>query len=124
MYRPGARTAARYVEVEYLLPFSPPAACRVAASSFKGPMESEGQPASSDGPAPVPPMLKWAQRRDRLFITLDVQDVTGAVVSLSEDALVFSGQGCDGRWHEMNLSFYKPVDPKHPVGAALDRGVA
>ena len=88
------------------------------------PLESEGQPVRSDARAPVPPMLKWAQRRDRLFITLDVQDVTGAVVSLSEDALVFSGQGCDGRRHKVNLKFYKPVDPKHPVGAALDRGVA
>ena len=72
---------------------------------------------------PVPPMLKWAQRRDRLFITLDVQDATGAVVSLSEDALVFSGHGADSRLYKLDLKFYRPVDPKHPVGAALDPGV-
>jgi hypothetical protein len=65
-------------------------------------------------------MLKWAQRRDRLFITLDVQDATGVAVSLSEDALVFSGQGADSRRYKLDLKLYKPVDPKHQVGAALD----
>lgn len=60
-------------------------------------------------------MLKWAQRRDRLFITLDVQDVTGEEVSLSEDALVFSGHSSGGRRYAMLLKFYKPVDPKNQV---------
>ena len=78
----------------------------------------------SVAPMEAAPMLKWAQRRDRLFITVDVQDVTGEVVSLSQDALVFSGQGSDSRQYKLDLKFYKPVDAKHKVGAALDLVVA
>lgn len=60
-------------------------------------------------------MLKWAQRRDKLFITLDAQDITGEVVSLSPEALRFSGDGGSGKRYELLLNFYKPVDPQHPV---------
>ena len=76
--------------------------------------------AGSVPPMEAAPMLKWAQRRDRLFITLDVQDVTGEVVSLREDALVFFGQGSASRQYKLVLKFYKPVNAKHKVGAALD----
>ena len=60
-------------------------------------------------------MLKWAQRRDRLFITLDAQDIAGEVVSLSPGALRFTGDGGGGKRYELQLSFYHPVDPQHPV---------
>jgi hypothetical protein len=63
-------------------------------------------------------MLKWAQRRDRLFITLDVQDVAGEVVSLSAEELVFTGEGGGSRQYALDLRFYKPVDPHHQVRAS------
>ena len=37
------------------------------------------------------PILKWAQRKDRLFVTVDVQDIKDESVTLTEDKLVFTG---------------------------------
>jgi hypothetical protein len=38
------------------------------------------------------PIVKWAQRKDRLFLTIDVQDIEGEEVTLTADKLVFNGK--------------------------------
>lgn len=35
------------------------------------------------------PPVKWAQRKDSLYVTIQLPDVADAVVSLTEDSIVF-----------------------------------
>lgn len=38
------------------------------------------------------PTVTWAQRSDKLYVTIDVQDVKEQTVDLQETKLVFSGK--------------------------------
>jgi hypothetical protein len=38
------------------------------------------------------PKVKWAQRKDKLFITIDVQDIQDEVMTLTADKLLMTGK--------------------------------
>mmetsp|Transcript_22177 Transcript_22177/g.70842 ORF Transcript_22177/g.70842 Transcript_22177/m.70842 type:complete len:204 (+) Transcript_22177:205-816(+) len=54
------------------------------------------------------PPVKWAQRKDTLFVTIDVPDVVkdSAVVDLKDDSLTFKGKSHDNEY-ELELEFWK-----------------
>jgi hypothetical protein len=37
------------------------------------------------------PTIKWAQRKDKIFITLGIRDITNEKVTLKDNALQFYG---------------------------------
>ena len=54
--------------------------------------------------------IKWAQRKDRVFLTLGVQDVTGETISLTDSKLVFSGTSGSGVSYSTDIEFFEEID--------------
>merc|ERR1712065_42703 len=54
--------------------------------------------------------IKWAQRKDRVFVTLGVQDVTGETISLTETKLSFSGTDGSGVGYATDIEFFEEID--------------
>lgn len=79
------------------------------------------------------PNVKWAQRKDKLFLTIDIQDCKSPDVKLSNDAdnkhghLLFrgKGEGADPEAHEygLDLEFFAAIDAEGSKVATSDRGV-
>lgn len=69
--------------------------------------------------------VKWAQRKDSLYVTIDLPDVKHEKVSLQEDCLTFEGTSND-QDYKVDLHFFKPVDTsaKESKWAINDRNVA
>eukprot|EP01043_Picozoa_sp_COSAG02_P019162 COSAG02_NODE_915_length_15986_cov_16.498584_6_plen_73_part_00 len=38
------------------------------------------------------PTVKWAQRKDRLFLTVDIQDIADEKVALTADKVIITGK--------------------------------
>ena len=44
------------------------------------------------------PKVSWAQRKDRLFVTVDIQDIEGERVELKAEGVKISGMVRASRW--------------------------
>lgn len=73
-----------------------------------------------------PPLVLWAQRADKLFLTIELEDCKNPTIILEKDKLYFKGksdsiqQDADHSEHEVTIDFYKPIndkDSKHVVRA-------
>lgn len=73
-----------------------------------------------------PPVVLWAQRADKLFLTIELEDCKEPEIKLEKDKLYFSGksdsiqQNADHCQHEVTIEFYKPInvdDSKYSVRA-------
>lgn len=72
---------------------------------------------------PLLPTVKWAQRKDKLYLTIDVQDCKAPKIDLSNDEsgehgkLVFRGEGAGASHsHEkdlyaLDLTLCNAIDP-------------
>ena len=62
----------------------------------------------------IVPSVKWAQRKDLIYLTIDVEDIDPKVeVKLDNSTLYFHGKaGHDKKTYEVRLEFYEEVDPK------------
>ena len=60
------------------------------------------------------PNVAWAERSDRIFITIEVSDCPDAKVDIAEDGhLSFKGTGgTDKATYECQLQLFKPVNSK------------
>lgn len=50
--------------------------------------------------------VKWAQRKDSVYLTITLSDVKDHNVELTNDKLVFSGQS-NGKPYSLNLEFVR-----------------
>eukprot|EP01122_Echinamoeba_exundans_P011813 TRINITY_DN4825_c0_g1_i1.p1 TRINITY_DN4825_c0_g1~~TRINITY_DN4825_c0_g1_i1.p1 ORF type:complete len:159 (-),score=59.62 TRINITY_DN4825_c0_g1_i1:145-621(-) len=50
----------------------------------------------------------WAQRKDKLFVKIDLPEVKNEKVELTEEKLTFSGSS-NGKDYRVELEFYAPV---------------
>jgi hypothetical protein len=66
--------------------------------------------------------VKWAQRKDSLYVTIDLPDVTGEDIKLTATKLVFSGKS-KGADYAMDLEFLNEVDPETSTWKVLQRSV-
>ena len=57
--------------------------------------------------------VKYAQRKDSLFLTIDLKDVTEEKIELTADKLTFTGKAMGGDTYSCELEFIKEVDPDH-----------
>lgn len=73
-----------------------------------------------------PPLVLWAQRADKLFLTVEIEDCKAPQIDLTADKLHFKGKSdsisrdADRAEREVTIEFYKPVkvdESKHSVGA-------
>lgn len=70
------------------------------------------------------PAVIWAQRNDRLYVTINVEDCKNAVVNFNEKGLSFSGKGgAEHLDYELVLEFYKKINPKESKFAVLSRHI-
>jgi hypothetical protein len=58
--------------------------------------------------------VTWAQRKDSLYLTINVADVQDAKIELTEDKLVFHGTS-NKKEYAAELEFFAPVDPSDAV---------
>ncbi|KAG7384487.1 Prostaglandin E synthase 3 (Cytosolic) [Phytophthora pseudosyringae] len=68
--------------------------------------------------------VKWAQRKEALYVTVDLPDVKDEKVSLSSNNLTFKGTS-NGQQYEVKLDFFKEVDveSKDSIWAKTDRNL-
>ena len=63
------------------------------------------------------PTVLWAQRSDRVLITLDVQDCASPIIKFDNDGVTeagvmeFSGTTSDGKEYELKLLMSKAIKP-------------
>jgi len=72
------------------------------------------------------PIIRWAQSKERLFLTLELIDVQYPAVELTSTRLVFQGFGHGARGEQqyhVDINFYKPVDITRSSHKVLDRYV-
>jgi prostaglandin-E synthase len=70
------------------------------------------------------PSVIWAQRADKLYVTICVDDCKNAVVNFENDKLTFSGTGGPDRVdYELTLTFFGEIDPSQSKYAALSRHI-
>jgi prostaglandin-E synthase len=57
------------------------------------------------------PVLKWAQRKERVFLELQLRDIQDEKVDLTAKGISFSGKS-SGQLYEFNLEFFEEVAPE------------
>ncbi|KAJ8313959.1 hypothetical protein KUTeg_008520 [Tegillarca granosa] len=61
---------------------------------------------------PAPPVM-WAQRKDKIYLTINLEDCKKPKIELTETQLYFRCKGgTDNTDHEVTIKFYKPVIPE------------
>ncbi|XP_048756972.1 uncharacterized protein LOC125667491 isoform X1 [Ostrea edulis] len=68
--------------------------------------------------------MEWAQRKDKLYVTVDVEDCSEPQIELTETSLTFKARGgAEKKWYEAKIEFFKEVDPKESKYTVLPRNV-
>lgn len=70
------------------------------------------------------PAVIWAQRNDKVYVTINVEDCQNAVVNFDDSKLMFSGKGGpDKLEYEVTIDFYADIDPSQSQYAVLPRHI-
>jgi len=72
-------------------------------------------------PTVTPPVL-WAQRNDRLLLTINVQDVRDPKIKLTEKSLVFSGS-TNAKEYKVELEFFGDINAEASKWGVLPRHI-
>ena len=54
-------------------------------------------------------MIKWAQRKDNVYIEVQLRDTTDEVINLSANTIKFKGTS-DSKVYEFELEFFEEID--------------
>jgi len=65
---------------------------------------------------------KWAQRKDIIYLTIELPDVKDESLTLTNDKLVFAGKS-NGKDYVLNLEFLHPLDADASSWKVLQRSV-
>jgi hypothetical protein len=52
------------------------------------------------------PFLKWAQRKDVVFLTVELRDIKNEKIEITETTLVFDAESDDKHYH-FNIEFFE-----------------
>lgn len=55
------------------------------------------------------PNVKWAQRKDAVFLTVEIRDIKNEKITLTETSLTFDAESDQKHFH-LNLEFYAEVN--------------
>lgn len=70
------------------------------------------------------PRVLWAQRKDILFVTLEVVEAQGQSLNVTDKSLNFSAtEGDTGTRYAVNFEFYEAVDPTDLKESKTDRSI-
>ena len=66
--------------------------------------------------------VKWAQRKDSLYVTISLSDVKDHKIDLTADSLTFSGNS-SGKSYSLSLKFFKEVETEGSVWNVLPMSI-
>jgi len=70
------------------------------------------------------PAVMWAQRNDKLYVTINVEDCQNPVINFESDKVVFSGTGGPDKLdYELTMTFYGDIEPTQSKFATLSRHI-
>jgi len=76
----------------------------------------------SSKPGVVPPLVKWAQRTNLVFLTVCLEDCKDPEIKVEEEKLYFKGTGgTDNKEHEVTLEFFGSIDTEKSKYAVRPR---
>lgn len=55
------------------------------------------------------PTIKWAQRKDKLYLTIEIRDIKNEKIDLQPTSLSFTGES-DEKLYEFKIDFFDEVD--------------
>lgn len=55
------------------------------------------------------PLIKWAQRKDRVFLEIQLRDIAEEKVKLEANSVNFEGSS-DSKKYEFSLDFFAEID--------------
>jgi hypothetical protein len=85
-------------------------------------MTTDVQPSTS---STLTPFVKWAQRKDCIYLTIDVFDVQNENIQLDNNHLSFSGtRKGDNAHFAVDLSFYAPINASASKKCVTDRDIS
>ncbi len=58
---------------------------------------------------PLLPTIKWAQRKDKLYVTVEIRDIKNEKIDLKPTGLSFLGES-DEKQYEFSIEFFDEVD--------------
>ncbi|KAK2158964.1 hypothetical protein LSH36_161g09019 [Paralvinella palmiformis] len=71
-----------------------------------------------------PPPVIWAERADKLYVTICVEDCKDPVIKFDSSSLFFSGTGGpENKEYEVKIEFLKEIDPEASHYAVLARHI-
>ncbi|XP_025094473.1 prostaglandin E synthase 3-like isoform X2 [Pomacea canaliculata] len=77
---------------------------------------------SSMRSTPLPPPLEWAQRKDRVWITVKLENCKNPIYELKENTFYFKGKGgTDNADHEVSVELFGEIDPAKSTCSRGDR---
>ena len=66
--------------------------------------------------------IKWAQRKDSLYVTICLADVTNHTLELTDKSLTFTGTA-DKKEYGVTLDFFKEVDSEGSISKVLPQSI-
>ncbi|GIY82172.1 protein wos2 [Caerostris extrusa] len=69
------------------------------------------------------PPLTWAERRNLVYLTINVTDCKKPDIKLSSDKLYFSGKNGEGQDYEVTLQFFKEINVETSKYSVKDRAI-
>merc|ERR1711976_756521 len=70
------------------------------------------------------PAVVWAQRNDKLYVTINLEDCIEPEIKLEEDKLHFLAKGGpEKKEYEVNIEFFKPINPEESKFTVFPRNV-
>ena len=68
------------------------------------------------------PNVKFAQRKDSIYVTIELPDVTNETIEVRADALCVKGTSC-GRDYAMDVKLFKEVNSQESKAKVLPRNI-
>lgn len=76
----------------------------------------------SGDPGALPPVLEWAQRKDRVWITAVLENCPKPVYELKGNTFYFKGKGgTENLEHEVTLELFGEIDPEKSTTQSNER---
>eukprot|EP00854_Cymbomonas_tetramitiformis_P022678 gene22678-27376_t len=74
--------------------------------------------------SPLAPNFKWAERADKVYITIEIADVKDPKIEISEDGqLTFAATGSDAKDYALDIKLFKGLNKEESKFAVTGRAI-
>ena len=78
---------------------------------------------STPSQTPLHPRIKWCEREDKVYLTIELPDARDVEVTIDAETFAFSAKDASGRAYAETLRLYKPVKKDESTYATTERQV-